>query len=72
MLSCEENARMLAGNVLTSKSVRLQTEYMGTRKTKMTLHGVAMDITDERLADFYSQFGDVSAVDGKTGNDTGD
>lgn len=33
-------AKALAGNVRITKSVRLQNEHMGQRKTKVTLHGV--------------------------------
>lgn len=34
------------------QSVRLQSEYMGTRKIKVTLHGVPMDITEDRFGYF--------------------
>lgn len=67
-----EEAKRLARSVLTTKTVRLQTEYMGTRCTKITLHGFSMDITEERLGAFFSQFGQVAAVAGETGIATRD
>lgn len=48
---------------------------MGTRQTKITLHGVTMDITEDQLGVFFSQFrqvGDVATVVGKMGIATGD
>lgn len=51
--------KSLAGSVLTTKSVRLQFEYMGTQKTRVMLDGVPMDLTVERLGVFF-KFGDVS------------
>lgn len=46
LLATEEAAKILAGNKLTTKMLRLQTKYMGTRKTRITLHGVLMYITN--------------------------
>lgn len=40
LLANEEEAKKLAGSILTTKTVRMQTEYMGTRKTRVTVHGV--------------------------------
>lgn len=45
LLVTEEAVKSLTGNILTTKSVRLQTEYTGTQKTRITLHGVLMYIT---------------------------
>lgn len=40
LLADEEEAKKLAGSILMTKNVRMQTEYMGTRKTRVTVHGV--------------------------------
>lgn len=72
--ACEEDAKRLVGIVLTTKSVRLQTEYMGTRKTKVTLNGMPMDIkrSDWRVFSKFGDVEDVSAAAGKMGIATGD
>lgn len=44
-----ELAKELAGTILTTKLVGIQTEYMGTLKTKITLPGVPMDISEDPL-----------------------
>lgn len=46
----------LSGSILTTKTVRLQTEYMG-RWSRMSLHMVSMDIKKERLEDYFSKYG---------------
>lgn len=40
LLATEEEAKGLAGNVLTTKALHLKTKYMGTRRTKITAHSV--------------------------------
>lgn len=55
-------ALALAGSILTAKLVKLQAEYLGTRKTKMTLHGVPLYISDNYLGFFFAKFGEVSSV----------
>lgn len=54
LLATEEVAIALAGNGLTTKNVRFQTVYMGTRKTWVTLHGVTMYIFDDHLVEFWT------------------
>lgn len=49
LLTNEEEAKRLAGIVLTTRSVRLQTDYMGLQKIRMILQGVPMNLTEERL-----------------------
>lgn len=61
-LLTEDEAKMLAGSTLTTKSVRLQTKYLGTRLTKITVHGVPVDISADRLVDYFAQFGQVEEV----------
>lgn len=56
LLATEEAVEALAGNVLTTKTLRLKTEYMGTRKTRITLHGVLMYISEDHLVAFFSDF----------------
>lgn len=58
----EYDARKLAGSILTRKAVRLQTEYIGTWRTKVSLLGVSMDIAEERLGAFFSKFGQIKYV----------
>lgn len=44
LFATEEVANTLAGSILTTKTMRLQTEYIGTRKTRITLNGVPVYI----------------------------
>lgn len=39
LMATEEEARQLAGSIIKAKAVRLRTNYMGTRKIRVTLHG---------------------------------
>lgn len=57
LLTSEVEAKKIAGTVLKAKSVRLVTEYMGARKTRVTLHGVPLDISEDRLGDSFAQCG---------------
>lgn len=48
-----------------AKSVYLQTEYIDTRKTRIIIHGVSMDISEDRMGVFFVRYGqveDVSAI----------
>lgn len=56
LLTTEDAVKSLAGNILTTKSVRLQTEYMGIRKT------VALYITADHLRFSFAKFGEVADV----------
>lgn len=63
---CEEEAR----EHWRTKLVRLQTVCMGTRGTRLTLHEVPMDLTEEQVEVSFPQFGqvgDVSAASSKAG-----
>lgn len=44
LLATEDAVKALSGSILTTKFVRLQTDYLGMRKTKVTLHGVQLYI----------------------------
>lgn len=41
-LASNVEGKKLVGSVLMAKSVRLVTEYMGTRRTRVSLHGVPL------------------------------
>lgn len=58
----EQEAKQLARSILKSKAVRLQTEYMGTRKSKITIHRVPIDISKDRMGAFFSKYGQVDDV----------
>lgn len=65
LLAMEATAKALAGNMLTAKSQKLQTKYMGTRKTRITWHEVPMFIWG-----FFADYGlvkEVSSLKSKTG-----
>lgn len=53
LMKSEQEVKDLGGSVLTSKTLRLQIEYMGTRRTNVTVHGVPIDITEDRLGAFF-------------------
>lgn len=69
LMKSKQEAKDLAGSVLTSKTLRLQTVYMGTRRTNVTVHGVPIDISEDRLGAFFALYGKVEKV---TGIATGD
>lgn len=62
LLQTEQQAKSLAGSILSTKNLRLQTEYMGTCRTKVTIHGVPIDISDDRIEAFFVKFGEVNEV----------
>lgn len=76
LLANVEGGQRLAWSILTTKKIRLRTEYMGDQKNKdypswrtYGHHGGAFGYF------FFSQFrqdGDIAAVTGKTGFETGD
>lgn len=46
LLATKDEVNQIAGNILMTKAVWLQTEYMGTQRTRIALHWVPMDITE--------------------------
>lgn len=62
LMATEEAARTLAGNTLTTKTMWLQSEYIGTQKTRITLHGVPTYITEDHLGAFFTDYGPVDGV----------
>lgn len=45
-----------------TNALRLQTEYMGTRRSGFTIHGVPMDINEDRLGGFFAFYVQVEEV----------
>lgn len=70
LLVSEEAVKELAGIILTTKSVGLQTEYMGIQKTRVTLHRVIMVIIGELSFQIWT-CRNVSPVISKAGIATG-
>lgn len=62
LLATEQQAKQFAGSVWATESLRLQTEYMDTRRTKITVHGVSVDISTDRVRAFFSNYGPVEGV----------
>lgn len=62
LLATEDQVKALADCILTTNLVRLQTEYLGTRQSKVTLHSVPLFKTEYDLDFFFSKFRDVSEV----------
>lgn len=72
LMSSKEATEKLSGSIFTIKSMRMQTEYMSTWKIK---NYVSMEITDDRLGGYFSQYGrveDVTSIPSKAGIVTGD
>lgn len=75
LLASEEEAKQLSGSILMAESVRLLTEYIGTRRIRITVYGVPVDIREYRMETFYAKYrqvDEVSAVINKSGIATGD
>ena len=62
LLANEELAMKLAGGKITSKYFRLQPEYMGKRKIKITMCNVPIQLNEEVLAAYLSGYGDIEEV----------
>lgn len=54
LLATEEEAKQLASSLLISKSVGFETEYMGTRRTTGTVHGLLADTIEDRMGIYFS------------------
>lgn len=46
LLATKDEAKQIAGNILMTKALRLQTAYMRTHRTRIALHWVPIDITE--------------------------
>lgn len=62
LLAIEGAAKALTGNILTTKTLRPQTGYMGTQMTWIILYRVPMYTTDDHLETFFSDYGSVEGV----------
>ena len=59
LLPMEDQAAKLAANNVTTKYFRLQLEYRGTRRLRVTICNVPAHITGEVLAAYLSSYGQV-------------
>ena len=62
LLPFKEQAAKVAANNITTKFFRLQPEYLGTRRVRVTVCNVPAYITGEVLASFLSAFGRVKEI----------
>lgn len=56
LIGNDEVVQKLASSVLTTKSAQMQTEYMSSRKIKLSHHKVSIDITHNRLGYYFSKY----------------
>lgn len=64
LLGRKEEAKKLAGSILTTKTVHLQTEI----KSWMTSHEVPMDTDEYQLGSIFSRYGQVGHISSVTSN----
>ena len=69
-LLSEELTVKLAGNNITSKYLRLQAEYMGRRRIKVTVCNVPIQLSGDAIAAFLTEYGGVDVVKAKSTNGT--
>ena len=62
LLPTEELAKKLTGDNITSKYFRLQPEYLGRRRIKITVCNDPIELNEEVLAAFLSNYGDIEDV----------
>ena len=62
LLPSEELATKLVGENVTSKYFRLQPEYLGRRRIKITVGNVLIQLNEEVQAAFLSTYGDIEEV----------
>lgn len=62
LLASEDAANLLAWSTLTTKLLRRQTEYLGSRKTKVILHGMPLYISLNHLGLVVTKFAEVASV----------
>ena len=63
LLPSEEQAAKLAGGNITSKYFRLQPEYMGRRRIKITVCNVPIALNEEVLAAYLIKYGNIEGID---------
>lgn len=69
LLVTEERAKSLAGSILTSKTLRFQTEYISTQ---ITLHGVPTCIMEKHFGAFLSEHFGAYLMEVTSSGDGGD
>ena len=57
-----EMAAKLAGESINSKYFRLQPEYMGRRRIRITVCNVPIELNEEVLAAFLCKYGDIEDI----------
>lgn len=67
-LQTQEAAKSLTGNIIITKSVRLQTKSMRRRKTRATRHGIPLFIGDDHLDFFLPVWKSSRGIGGKEEN----
>lgn len=65
LLASEDSAKALTSSIMTTKSVRLQTEYLWNKKSKVILHRVLLYIALDHLGFSFSKFGEVASYWGR-------
>ncbi len=63
LLPSEDIAKKLAGESVNSKYFRLQPEYMGRRRIKITICNVPIQLNEEVLAAFLTIHGDIENIE---------
>ena len=63
LLPSEDLAAKLAGDSITSKYFRLQPEYMGKQRIKITICNVPIQLNEEVLAAFLTIYGDIENIE---------
>ena len=62
LLPSQELAAKLAGESINSKYFRLQPEYMGRRRIRITVCNVPIELNEEVLAAFLCKYGDIEDI----------
>ena len=63
LMPSEEQAAKLAGGNITSKYFRLQPEYMGRRRIKITVCNVPIALNEEVLAAYLIKYGKIENIE---------
>ena len=62
LMPSEEQTAKLAGGNITSKYFRLQPEYMGRRRIKITVCNVPIALNEDVLAAYLIKYGNIEAI----------
>lgn len=61
LLTSEEETRAVAGNIRI-KPVMMQTEYVGTRRTRIIFHRTLISIEEYHVRAFFTKYGQLEEV----------